>query len=94
MKRETFEQPKSRLEDPNFFAQLQEAVAERLDELVTDPTLDKGGFPLDLGEKIRSGEKVSGGRIIRDAIIGVGENFRLTRDEIDVIKSIFLKDEN
>lgn len=94
MKRETFAQPKSRLKDPNFFAQLQEAVAERLDELATDPTLDKAGFPLDLGEKIRSGAKVSGGRMIRDAIIGIGEDFRLTRDEIDVLKNIFLKDKN
>ena len=94
MKEQSFEQPKSRLDDPSFFSQLQEAVAERLDELATDPTLDKGDFPLDLGEKIRKGKKVSGAIMIRDAIIGVGEDFRLTRDEIDILKDKFWEGEN
>ena len=94
MKEKTFEQPNSRLEDPKFFSQLQEAVAERLDELATNPKLDKGGFPLDLGEKIRRGEKISGGIMIRDAVIGVGDDFRLTRDEIDILKGRFLEGEN
>lgn len=94
MKEQLFEQPESRLEDPKFFSELQTAIAERLDELATDPTLDKAGFPIDLGDKVRRKERVPASTMIRDAIIGVGEHFRLTRDEIDVIKSKFLEDEN
>jgi len=95
MKETSFEQFGSRLEDPRFLSQIQTAVADRLDELATDPTLDKAGFSLDLGSKIRGGEKVPTSRMIRDAIIGVGENFRLTRDEIDILKNKFLvEDEN
>jgi len=94
MKEQSFEQLKSRLENPEFLSQLQGAIAERLDELATDPTLEKAGFPLDLGTKIRNGEKVPASRMIRDAIIGVGEDLRLTRDEIDVLKEKFLEDEN
>ncbi len=94
MKEQTFKQFKSRLlENPKFFSELQTAVANRLDDLATDPTLDKGGFPLDLGDKIRHGKKVPRSRMILDAIIGVGEDFRLTRDEIDILKKKFLEPE-
>lgn len=89
--KESIEPLPSRLEDQNFFSQVQEAVAERLDELVTDPTLDRAGFQLDLGDKIRNGEKIPPSRMIRDAVTGVGEDFRLTRDEIDVILEKFLE---
>lgn len=90
MKKQSFEQPTSRLMNPEFLLKLQNAVADRLDDLATDPALDKAGFPLDTGERIRKGEKVAGSIMIRDAIIGVGEDFRLTRDEIDILKNKFL----
>ena len=94
MKEQSSEQSPSRLEDPKFFLELQGAIADRLAELATDPSLDKAGFPLDLGDKVRRGEKVPSSIMIRDAIIGVGENFRLTRDKIDILKKKFLEDEN
>lgn len=96
MKEQSFEQPPSRLENSKFFSELQSAIADRLDELATDPTLDHAGFPLDLGDKIRRGEKVPSSIMVRDAIIGIGEDFRLTRDEIDTLKKKFLEveDEN
>jgi len=94
MKEQSFEKSQSRLEDPKFFSEIQDAIAERLDDLVTNPTLNDAGFPLDLGDRIRNGEKVSASIMIRDAIIGVGDDFRLTRDEIDVLKKKFLENEN
>ncbi|MBI5254653.1 hypothetical protein HY932_02640 [Candidatus Falkowbacteria bacterium] len=94
MKENVFEQQKSRLVNPDFFSEIQNAVADRLDDLATDPKLNKGGFQLDTGDKIRRGEKVKSSIMVRDAIIGVGEDFRLSRDEIDIIKSTFLEGEN
>ena len=94
MAEQPFAQPQSRLENAEFLLQLQEAIADRLDELATDPTLNTGGFMLELGAKIRTGGKVPASRMIQDAIIGVGEDFRLTRAEIDVVKEKFLADED
>lgn len=81
---------KSRLEDPEFFEKMKDAVAERFDDLATDPRLLGAGTPLDLGEKVRRGEKVPLSRLVRDALIGVGDDFRLTRDEIDELEEKFL----
>ncbi len=94
MEGESFEQQnsrKSRLEDHEFFAKIRDAVAERLDDLVTDPKLRGAGLPLDLGERIRRGEKVAISRLVRDAVIGVGDDLRLTRDEIDILEEKFLE---
>jgi len=92
MSEQLFEQQsKSRLESEDFLLEIKEAIAERLDELTTDPALEKAGLPLDLGDKVRRGEKVPPFIIIRDAIIGVGEDFRLSREEIDVLKKKFLE---
>ena len=66
-------------------------MAERLEELITDPSLNNADFPMNLGEQIRKGEKVPASRMIKDAIIGVGEDFRLTRDEINILKEKFLE---
>lgn len=93
MEGETFEKQdreKSRLEDPEFFEKVKDAVAERFDDLATDPRLLGVGIPLDLGEKIRRGEKVPLSRLVRDALIGVGDDLRLTRDEIDELEEKFL----
>ncbi len=94
MAEKSFTQPQSRLENAEFLSPLQEAIANRLDELATDPKLNWGGFMLELGAKIRRGEKVPASRMIQDAIIGVGGDFRLTHAEIDVVKEKFLADED
>ena len=78
-------------EGPNFFEEIRDAVADRLDDLATDPKLDGVGFPLDMGEKIRNGEKIERSRSVRDIIISVGQDFRLTPDEIDGLEEKFLE---
>ena len=93
MEGESFEKspaPKSRLEDLEFFAKVRDAVADRLDDLATDPKLDGVGFPLDMGEKIRNGGKIESSRSVRDIIISIGQDFRLTLDEIDGLEEKFL----
>lgn len=90
MKERSFREPESRLVDSKFLSELQNAVADRLDDLATNPALNNAGFPLDIGEKIRKGEKVTASIMVRDAITGVGQDFRLTPDEIDTLKNKFL----
>jgi len=79
------------LENPEFYEQVREAIARRLDELAADPTLHGAGLSLDMGEAIRSGNKVESARMIHDAISGVGQDFRLTWDEIDGLKADLIK---
>ncbi|MEK7131290.1 MAG: hypothetical protein AAB797_00960 [Patescibacteria group bacterium] len=81
----------NRLENAGFFQDIRRAVAEKLDDLATDPKLKNGDIPLDLGEKIRKGEKVPASVVVRDAIISVGQDFRLMPDEIDIILERFLE---
>ncbi len=82
----------NRLENPGFFQGIRRAVAEKLDDLATDPKLKNGDIPIDLGEKINKGEKVPASVVVRDAIISVGQDFRLMPDEIDIILVRFLAD--
>ena len=71
--------------------QIRHAVAERLDDLATDPKLKNAGIPLDLGEKIRTGKKVPGFVLVRDAIISVCHEYRLMPKDIDFILNKFLE---
>ena len=82
----------TRLDNPEFYLELQNAVADRLDDLATDPKFKNAGFPLDLGERIRKGQAVSASIMIRDAIIGVGQDFRLDNSEMDIVKKRFLEE--
>ena len=91
MKETNFESQKNRLDNQIFFEQIKDAVIERLEDLITDPSLKNSGLPLDLGDRIKRNEKVPSSRVVRDAIIGVGESLRLTRDEIDILKEKFLE---
>lgn len=86
-----FEKSDSRLKNQEFFEKIKEAVANKFDDLATDPNLNGAGFPIDLGERIRRGEKVTRGPIIRDALISIGQDFRLTPEEIDELQNIFLE---
>lgn len=81
----------SQLRDPNFLKEIQNALADKMDDLATDPQLKGGGFSLDNGEKIRRGEKIPSSRMIIDAVAAVGQDFRLTHDEINELKNKFLK---
>lgn len=79
-------------ESRRVFGNVKYAVAEKLDDLATDPKLKNSGVSLDLGEKIRNGQKVPASVIVRDAIISVGQDFRLMPDEIDTLLKKFLEE--
>lgn len=82
----------NKLENQRFFADVKRAVADKLDDLATDPKLKDGDIPLDIGDKVRKGEKVPASVVIRDAIISVGQDFRLMPDEIDIILKKILEE--
>ncbi|OGH92129.1 MAG: hypothetical protein A2534_02920 [Candidatus Magasanikbacteria bacterium RIFOXYD2_FULL_39_9] len=84
------EQFKTRLDDPEFYSRLKNAIADRLDDLATSPKFKNEGFPLDLGEKIRNEQPIPGEITFSDVIVGVCMDFRLDHEEIDIIKQKFL----
>lgn len=83
----------SRLQDEEFLSKIREALATRLDEIATDPLMEGGGFPLELGEMVRKGEKIKTIRRgdVNDTLCGVAGDFRLTHDELDELKELFLE---
>ena len=73
---------------------VREAFALRFDDIVTTPSLERAGFPLDLPEKVRRGEKIRGELMIKDALVAVGQDFRLTPDQIDFLKQYFFNNKD
>ena len=65
---------------------LKEAIAWRFDELATDPSLKGAGIRVDIGEKVRRGEKVDGYQSLWDALSGVAHDLRLSHDETDILR--------
>ena len=81
----------SRLEDPAFISKIRNQFADEWEELVTG----EGHFSQDefgYGNKIRHGEKVpSNHKWLHDKLVRIGQDYRLTVDEIDRLKEAFLE---
>ena len=82
--------PSSRLEDSNFVKKIRDQFADEWEELVTG----KGSFneqAMSYVGKIRVGEKVPKSNIwLNDKLVRIGQDFRLSPDEIDKLQEIFL----
>ena len=88
---ENVEKLKSRLDDPKFVEQVRNKFADEWEEVVTGKgTFKKGEF--EYVNKIRNAERVpSSHRWARDLLIRVGQDFKLTVEEIDRLEGLFLK---
>lgn len=85
------EQPKSRIENPELIAKIRAQFADEWEELVTG-----GGIyndeEFEYVEKIRRGERVPKRHIwVREKLIRIGQDHRLTPDEIAALENIFLE---
>jgi len=87
-----FESQQSRLSESEFVQKIRDTFADELDELTTDPQFKDAGFNIKMGKKIRVGEKIDGTSVmINDLLVRVGQDFRLTPEEIDSLKEIIFK---
>jgi hypothetical protein len=88
-----FERAPSRLDDKNFIAEIRVAFADAILEEVTepDPRRQRPQYSEAAIKKIMAGERVEASDGVSDKLVRVGQDFRLTPDEIDRLKEIFLK---
>ena len=92
------EQHGRQLDNPEFFSKIKEAIATKFDDLATNPRIGREGIPLDLGERIRRGEKIpknpflEGDRMLSNAIAAVCGDLRIMDYDLrDEIKKRFLE---
>ena len=76
--------------DQKIMSDLRELYAERLDEIVTDPSLANLDLPLDWGEKVRRAEQIDYCNLTRDALAGVCDDLRLPRGSLSRLRHHFL----
>ncbi|MEK7464610.1 MAG: hypothetical protein AAB617_02435 [Patescibacteria group bacterium] len=80
----------NRLENPEFVGQIRSQFADEWEEVVTG----KGFFNEEdfaYVDKIRAGERVpKEHKWLRDKLIRIGQDYRLTPEEIDRLQEIFL----
>ena len=81
----------SRIDDPSFIEAIRKQFAEEWDELITGP----GSYSEDeltYGDKILRGEKVPRThRWLDQKLVRIGQDQRLTPDEIDKLRELFLE---
>ena len=80
----------SRIENADFLAKIREDFASTLEELVTNPK-PGGSFDTSLPGKIRADEKIGGGRDVEGILVRIGQDYRLSPDEIDALKERWLE---
>ncbi|MBI4121028.1 MAG: hypothetical protein HY457_02125 [Parcubacteria group bacterium] len=88
---ESSEKPHSRLEDPQFIEEFVVAYAYALEEKVT--ASNSGFSEEDLGavSEFTKLRKLPRTKPFRETLIKVGQDFRLTPDEIDFLLDKFLE---
>ena len=91
---EKFESQSSPLDIPGFVDNLRERFARELEELITDPKFKNANFDINSADKIRSREKIKAPTLIRDLLVRIGQDFRLTPDEIDRLEEMFIENED
>jgi len=87
-----FETQRSKIEDEQFIEKFFNTYAEKLEEMVTQPNSRFSEEELEMVNKFRELKKLPREhRWFHDLLIKIGQDFRLTPDEIDVLKDKFLK---
>jgi len=82
---------KSRIEDPAFIEKIRNQFADEWEEIITGKGLFDEIDYLCL-EKIRAGEKVPRNhRWLHDKLVRIGQDHRLSLEEIDRLREIFLE---
>lgn len=88
----------SRLEDPVFVESIRSQFADEWEEVITgweEVITGKGKFgeeDFEFVDKIRRGEKVPrSNKWLYDKLVRIGQDYRLSPDEIDQLKGIFLE---
>ena len=89
---ENFEEKQSRLNDPEFISGFTNTLADELERMVTEPGSTFSENDLKIVNEFRETQKLpSGHRIFHDLLVRVGQDFRLTPDEIDTLRNRFLE---
>mgnify|MGYP001576666554 CR=1 FL=1 len=87
-----FETRSSRIEDNQFMDKFFDTYLNELEDMVTNPKNHFFKEDLEMVRTFRETRKISGNNItFRDLLVRVGQDFRLTPDEIDVILSKYLE---
>ncbi len=89
-----FEKPKSRLDDPKFIDEFVNVFANELENMVTRPKPghQSSNSELDAVSKFRETKKIPSARSeFYDLLIRIGQDFRLSADEIEVLRKRFLE---
>ncbi|MDO8516068.1 MAG: hypothetical protein Q7S28_02345 [bacterium] len=92
MSHESGEKFESRLNDPGFLEKLKKAFVDALLEEATDPKGDLFGYE-QATRDIMADKKTRGDSMIDGKLTKIGQDFRLTHDEIDELKQKFLDSE-
>ena len=89
---EKFEIKKSRVEDAEFLNKFFDVYANELEDMVTRPGSGFSEEELEMVSRFRETRKLpKENTSFHDRLVKVGQDFRLTPDEIDVILGKFLE---
>lgn len=90
---ENFEtKPQSRVDNPEFIDKFIDTYASELEEMATEPKSRLTEIELNLINRFRESQKLpSSHRLFYDLLVRVGQDFRLTPDEIDILIERFLE---
>lgn len=87
-----FEAPRSRIEDDKFIDKFIDAYADELEKMATQPGSQFSEEELEMVNKFRESRKLlSAHKWFHDLFVRVGQDFRLTPDEIDILRDKFLE---
>ncbi|NCN53114.1 hypothetical protein GW950_01470 [Candidatus Wolfebacteria bacterium] len=87
---EKLREEKSKIDDPVFLDRIRNEFANGLDDLFTDPNF-RFGFSVEDAEKVRMGEKIPSGTMIRGVLFKIAQDNRLNPYDIDRLEKIFLE---
>ncbi len=87
-----FELPQQRVDDPAFLEKFLDTVADELEELATSPDHQFSDSELDIVKNFREHKKLPREHLwFHNLLVRVGQDFRLTPDEIEVLRDKFLE---
>jgi hypothetical protein len=89
---ENFEKQQSRLENQEFIDKFIDVYANELEKMVTEPGSGFSEDELEIVNKFRKSKKLPRAhKWFHDLLVRVGQDFRLTPDEIDILRDKFLE---
>lgn len=89
---EHIEEKQSRLDNLEFINKFIDVFADELEKIVTEPESTFSENDLKIVNEFRETKKLPRDhRIFHDLIVRVGQDFRLTPDEIDTLRNRFLE---